>query len=136
MAAVSPLAKLTGYPRVLEKNQEHLKRPPSVNLPVCPTVPLLILDITKVGCTYYAFVSARCRRPMFLAFGTTLSQYLVLGVFRARYHEMSRFISYSGGAPDFAALTKKATKRVCMVENPSYRIWGAPDFCLPPSTGL
>ena len=25
-------------------------------------------------------------------------------------------------------------KRVCMVENHSYRIWGAPDFCLPPST--
>jgi len=31
-------------------------------------------------------------------------------------------------------LQKKATKRVCMVESPSYRIWGAPDFWLPPST--
>jgi len=36
--------------------------------------------------------------------------------------------------PTFAALTKKATKRVCMGKNPSYHIWGAPDFCLHPST--
>ena len=36
--------------------------------------------------------------------------------------------------PTFAALTKNSTKRVCMGENPYYRICGAPDFCLPPST--
>jgi len=37
-------------------------------------------------------------------------EYSVLGVFRARCHEMSEFISYSGGAPDFCCPYKKSHK--------------------------
>jgi len=39
-----------------------------------------------------------------------------------------------GCARLLSPLQKNATKRVCMVESQGYRIWGAPDFCLPPST--
>ena len=61
----------------------------------------------------------------------------VLGI-KGKYGAVPRnvwvYFLFWGVRPTFAALTKKATKRVCMGEIPNYRIWGAPDFYLIPST--
>jgi len=62
---------------------------------------------------------------------------LVLGI-KGKYGAVPRhvwvYFLFWGARPTFAALTTKATKRVSMGEIPNYRIWGAPDFCLIPST--
>jgi len=57
-------------------------------------------------------------------------------VSRARSHEKSGFISYSGGAPDFCCHTKKSHKTPFVWCKTVVTVWGAPDFCLPPSTVL
>ena len=44
------------------------------------------------------------------------------------------YFLFWGCARLLSPLQKQATKRVCMVESQGYLIWGAPDFCLPPST--
>ena len=44
------------------------------------------------------------------------------------------YILFRGCARLLSTLQKKATKRVCMGENLSCCIWGAPDFCVPPCT--
>jgi len=49
---------------------------------------------------------------------------------------MSRFISYSGGAPDFCCHQKECHKTRLYGGKPYYRIWGAHEFCIPPSTYL
>jgi len=61
----------------------------------------------------------------------------VLGI-RGKYGAVARnlwvYFLFWGCARLLLPLQNVPRKRVCMVENHSYRIWGAPDFYLPPST--